>query len=437
MQSIKLTLSSVLLFLAFAGNVYANCSSPAGIEGTIVYNSRWKTYQYCNNAGAWVSMAGKTASGTPSNIGTMTSGDFCTTNGTAVNCTTAQINLASQVTGSLGTSSLNSGTSASSSTYWRGDGTWATPSSMTDPRIGPIAANSLCGSDGSSLNCSTIVAPVGWWKLDDASGTTAADSSGNGYTGTLVASPTWTTGKINGALQFNGTTQYVDMGASTPALNLSTTGTVSAWIYNTSSASQWQAIAGNLDWGSDTNGYILGLDSSTVVWELGNASSNISDNGSTAVTLNAWHHVAVTWDGTTVLSYLDGAQQTSDSQTLTPTPSLTNFEISADGANSEFFYGKIDDVRVYNVALSATQIGQLYSLTNPIGTNSVNLATQVTANLGTSHFNSGTSASSSTYWRGDGTWAAPAVTDSRIGTLNTGGYCRANSTGTAINCYWQ
>ncbi len=56
---------------------------------------------------------------------------------------------------------------------------------------------------------------VAYWTFDEGSGTTANDSSGSGNKGTLFNSPAWTTGKINGALSFNGVNNYV----STPALN--------------------------------------------------------------------------------------------------------------------------------------------------------------------------------------------------------------------------
>src|ERR1019366_5109600 len=58
----------------------------------------------------------------------------------------------------------------------------------------------------------TTTGLVGWWKLDDGSGTSAADSSGTGNTGTLTNGPAWTTGGMNnGALSFNGTNSYVSI----------------------------------------------------------------------------------------------------------------------------------------------------------------------------------------------------------------------------------
>src|SRR5262245_57779908 len=72
---------------------------------------------------------------------------------------------------------------------------------------------------------------IGKWSLDDASGTNANDSTANNNDGTLVNSPTWTTGcKINGCLTFNGTTQLVTLGD--PATLVVTTGevTLAAWV---------------------------------------------------------------------------------------------------------------------------------------------------------------------------------------------------------------
>ncbi|MGD0792507.1 MAG: hypothetical protein ABR920_12125, partial [Terriglobales bacterium] len=58
--------------------------------------------------------------------------------------------------------------------------------------------------------------PVGWWRFDDGTGTTAADSSGNGYNATLVNGVSWVTGKIGDAVSANGVNQYV----SIPAVNV-------------------------------------------------------------------------------------------------------------------------------------------------------------------------------------------------------------------------
>src|SRR5258706_16194343 len=76
---------------------------------------------------------------------------------------------------------------------------------------------------------------VGYWKLDDALGITAADSSGSGNPGTLINGPLWTPGKVGTALSFDGVNDYVDLNNS-PSLNPSTQITLAAWI-NTSTTS--------------------------------------------------------------------------------------------------------------------------------------------------------------------------------------------------------
>ena len=81
--------------------------------------------------------------------------------------------------------------------------------------------------------------PTGYWKLDEGSGSTAADSSGNGHPGTLVSSPTWTTGELGGGLAFNGTSQYV----TCQLLNLnSNTVTISGWVKRNGTQSDYTGI---------------------------------------------------------------------------------------------------------------------------------------------------------------------------------------------------
>jgi hypothetical protein len=71
--------------------------------------------------------------------------------------------------------------------------------------------------------------PVGWWKFDESSGTTAADSSGSGNTGSLINGPVWTSGQIGNALSFDGSNDVVNAGSSASLDDLPAL-TLSAWI---------------------------------------------------------------------------------------------------------------------------------------------------------------------------------------------------------------
>ena len=71
---------------------------------------------------------------------------------------------------------------------------------------------------------------VGYWTFDEGTGATSTDASGKGNNGTLVNGPAWTTGKVNNALSFNGTNNYVNSGDFT---SLTGAITVSTWIYAT------------------------------------------------------------------------------------------------------------------------------------------------------------------------------------------------------------
>jgi hypothetical protein len=216
--------------------------------------------------------------------------------------------------------------------------------------------------------------PVGWWKLDEGSGTTAADSSGQANTGTLTHSPTWSVGRVGPyAVTFGGNTSEVAVGAGSSLGNLHNSGlTVSAWINPTGSGGRI------VDKNNNDVGWLFGLSgTTTLVFTTGeDTSGGTTLNSSTSIasiTANVWQHVLATWDGSAGMShvhlYINGVQAdgtgssgTGPEQDDAGTP-LTIGNRQVDSAKG--FTGAIDDVRVYNRVLSSAEIQTLADATSP------------------------------------------------------------------------
>jgi hypothetical protein len=212
--------------------------------------------------------------------------------------------------------------------------------------------------------------PVGWWKLDEGTGSTTADSSGNAATGALTNSPTWATGRVGPyALTFNGTTNYVNIpniAGSLDNLQL-TTMTISAWIKPSGTGGSG---AGRI---FEKGGWFLSMAtvSSSPVVRLTCQDTGGSRN-STAITLNTWTHVAATWDGVGPGSgmhlYINGvlADGTSSAGTGAPASDVGSASIGNRASDqARGFPGSIDEVRIYNRTLSAAQIQALADSTAP------------------------------------------------------------------------
>jgi Domain of unknown function (DUF4082)/Concanavalin A-like lectin/glucanases superfamily len=212
---------------------------------------------------------------------------------------------------------------------------------------------------------------VGWWKFDDGSGTTAADSSGNGNTMTLFNGVSWVTGENGGyAISANGTNQY----GAVPAINLSGTSTITVafWANRTYSTTVESVMLENsTNYNGSTTGFGFFPDDTACGGIQAAVHGNVgySVNCYRQPSSGVWHHLAIIYDKTQAGSnqtalYIDGVLQTPTSNLYTAqnTNSFGNNPIywfSRDG--TEFFNGgEIDDLRIYSQALTAAEIQQLY-----------------------------------------------------------------------------
>src|SRR5271165_3956116 len=212
---------------------------------------------------------------------------------------------------------------------------------------------------------------VGDWTFDDGSGTKAADSSGNGHTATLVNGIHWTKGEIGGAVSANAAKQqYV----SIPAIDLSSTRavTVSLWANRIYSRSGGHALfEATGDYSNSTTGFGFFPDDAgcqgiqiALRGDIGFAANCYSQPSS-----GVWHYLAVVFDksqtgGNQVTFYVDGVLQ-APNRNLFASTNTNNFGknplyLFSRAGTSEFNSGEIDDLRIYNSALTAAQIQQIY-----------------------------------------------------------------------------
>jgi hypothetical protein len=221
-----------------------------------------------------------------------------------------------------------------------------------------------------SSTCSSSPCPVAWWKFDDGSGSVAIDSSGNDNTGTLVNSPTWTTGQINGALSFNGVNQYVD-GGSGPTIDNLSARTITAWIKLNSYGES--SLGRILDKGTSTGWAFLVNNndiSNGLTFEQGFSVNMGSWGLANVLSTGTWYHVAVVYDSSSTSNvptfYVNGVAYAPTDTFSSPSgtavdDSTTSIKIGALFPTQRNFDGILDDVRIYNTALGAADIQAIYN----------------------------------------------------------------------------
>jgi len=216
---------------------------------------------------------------------------------------------------------------------------------------------------------------VGWWKFDETAGTVAADSSGSGNHGTLGGNPQWQPGggRIGGALNFDGSDDFVVVPQSAslePVGSMS----VSLWAYVTSASGGFADLVRKA--GANQGGYLVRWHhfDDRLWWRLDRYGTDpqifVPDPQVTAGYLNAWHHIAGTWDAATGVSslYVDGVLINS----------LNGFSGPLEHTDPLYFMwtphpgqaavpGRLDDVRIYSRALTVPEVQSLASAVSDEG----------------------------------------------------------------------
>jgi hypothetical protein len=206
---------------------------------------------------------------------------------------------------------------------------------------------------------------VGAWSFNESAGSIAGDSSGQNNNGD-ISGATHAAGKYGQGLTFDGTNDMVSVPA-TPSLNLTKAVTLEAWVKPDTLGTKWRTIAVKEQ--STQLAYALYANNGR-----DQVSGNVfttRDNGLAGprLAVGAWTHLAATWDGTTAKVYVDGKLIRSAALGGTMASSSKPLRFGGNTIWPEWFKGQLDEIRIYNRALSAAEVQS--DLRAPIGTSAL------------------------------------------------------------------
>lgn len=202
---------------------------------------------------------------------------------------------------------------------------------------------------------------VGIWHLNESSGATAQDSSGNDNDGALTGSAGWTDGYLGNGFLFDGENDYFTIDRP-----VSSNFTICSWI-KTSTAGNWVdhwylAPIMDAEVGDIANDFGFGVDSNGHLAYGNGGAYDTTINGSTSVIDNQWHHACVTRNISTgdAIIYLDGEVEVSGETDTAVLNDSSNAYIGNGFDGAAYFRGLMDEILVYSRVLSGSEIEELY-----------------------------------------------------------------------------
>ena len=232
---------------------------------------------------------------------------------------------------------------------WYGFSAWSDGGSRTHDVIAPAAPATYTATFKPEPTPAGLVLGYGF---EETAGTTATDVSPFKNNGTINGPTSSTTGKFGRALSFDGTNDRIDV-PDAASLDLSTGMTLEAWVKPTTNAGWRTAIL--KERGSDLLYALYASNGSKPRTENYTGVENTAA-GSSALPLNAWSHITATYDGANLRFYVNGVLVTTKASTGAMPNTANALHIGGNAVWGEYFSGLIDEVRIYNRALSASEI---------------------------------------------------------------------------------
>lgn len=207
---------------------------------------------------------------------------------------------------------------------------------------------------------------VAWWKFNESTGTSASDSSPSDFTGTLNGATFLSNsvaGNLSTALSFDGSNDFVDFGSPAALDIVSDQMTLSAWVKTSNFGGVILGKSHTNTHSSPYYQYVLYVITPGLI-HMRAGSQTVS--GTSSIIDNSWHHVVGVYDGSNIKVYVDGSHEASTAKTGGLTSSSRNFRVGArhTDAMGEYMNGSIDDVRIYDRALSDAEVLSIYNLSH-------------------------------------------------------------------------
>lgn len=231
------------------------------------------------------------------------------------------------------------------------------------------------------ITSADIYSPIAHWEFNETSGTIANDSANNND-GVLMNSPVWSTGNLNGALELDGWDDYIEVPIPHD-LKMSLPITICTWIKQYSRDYTQFIILTDDDYPDSYVGVTFGIAANGTLgggYHDGGppaAYSRRSCHGSVSLDIDTWYHVVYVIRGETDMEFYinavedtgctfsgsgDDLAYTADGSAYIGTGGNPENLFGAEGAK---FHGLIDDIRIYDYALDATEVYQLYQIPEP------------------------------------------------------------------------